>query len=299
MIFYVLWAVFTVIAAALQTARNAMQRDLVATLGTIGATQVRFLFGWPFAVLLLLLALIMTGERLPLPRNTYWLWLLLGAGCQVAATAMMLKTMGSKSFVVTTAYTKTEPVQVALFGLLFLGDHLTPLLVAAIVIATAGVMLLAWPKAGAPKQDFALAPALLGLGAGALFALSAIGFRGAIHDLATGSAWVRASTTLAAGLILQTLMLLVYMAIADRPTLVATAKAWRPSLFAGLMGATASQFWFLGFALTTAARVRTLALVEVLFALAVSGRLFNESMSRRDIAGIALVVVGVALALNA
>ena len=43
-----LWAVFTLIAAAAQTARNAMQRELTATLGTVGATHVRFLFGFPF-----------------------------------------------------------------------------------------------------------------------------------------------------------------------------------------------------------------------------------------------------------
>lgn len=293
-----LWAVFTVIAAAAQTARNAMQRDLVATLGTIGATQVRFLFGWPFGVLLLFLALYVTGESLPPLSAHYFGWTCVGAGFQIGATALMLKAMTSRSFVVTTAYTKTEPVQVALFGLIFLGDHLTPMLVLAILVATAGVMVLAWPKAGAAAIDKAMGPALLGLAAGALFAFSAIGFRGAIHDLPTGSSWVRASTTLAVGLILQTLVLLIYMLVADRPTLGATLRAWKPSLFAGFMGAFASQFWFLGFALATAARVRTLALVEVLFAYAVSGRLFNEQMSRRDMAGLALVVIGVGLALN-
>ena len=42
-----LWAVFTVIAAFAQTVRNAMQRELTGTLGTAGATHVRFLFGFP------------------------------------------------------------------------------------------------------------------------------------------------------------------------------------------------------------------------------------------------------------
>ena len=56
-----LWAVFTLIAAAAQTARNAMQRELTATLGTVGATHVRFLFGFPFA--LLFLAGVHDGDR--------------------------------------------------------------------------------------------------------------------------------------------------------------------------------------------------------------------------------------------
>ena len=38
-----LWMIATLIAAAAQTARNAMQQSLTATIGTIGATQVRFL----------------------------------------------------------------------------------------------------------------------------------------------------------------------------------------------------------------------------------------------------------------
>ena len=70
---------------------------------------------------------------------------------------------------------------------------------------------------------------------------------------------------------------------------------WKPSLFAGFMGAFASQFWFLAFALTAAANVRTLALVEVLFAQGVAYYSFKQPLSARELAGIALIVIGVAL----
>ena len=112
------WAVFTLIAAAAQTVRNAAQRELTGKLGTVGATQVRFLFGFPFAVVFLL-AILGTGGALPRPTLSFWLWLLDGALAQIAATALMLAAMGERSFVVAIAYIKTEPVQVALFGLLF------------------------------------------------------------------------------------------------------------------------------------------------------------------------------------
>ena len=75
----------------------------------------------------------------------------------------------------------------------------------------------------------------------------------------------------------------------------AIARAWRPSLFAGFMGATASQFWFLAFAITTAANVRTLALVEVLFAQAISYFVFKQATTAREALGMSLIVVGVAL----
>ena len=61
------------------------------------------------------------------------------------------------------------------------------------------------------------------------------------------------------------------------------------------MGALASQFWYLAFAIATAANVRTLALVEVLFAQAISRFVFGQPTSRREAAGIVLIVVGVIL----
>jgi uncharacterized membrane protein len=79
--------------------------------------------------------------------------------------------------------------------------------------------------------------------------------------------------------------------------LSAIVRAWRPSLLAGFLGALASQFWFLAFALATAASVRTLALVEVLFAQAISSFFFKQTTTPREALGIVLIVAGVALLL--
>ena len=61
------------------------------------------------------------------------------------------------------------------------------------------------------------------------------------------------------------------------------------------MGAFASQFWFLAFALATAASVRTLALVEVLFAQAISHFVFRQPVAPREAVGIVVIVIGVVL----
>src|SRR5207342_416710 len=167
-----LWAVFTLIAAAAQTARNAAQRELTATLGTVGATHVRFLFGFPFALVFLALVLIASGVPLPHTPAVYWAWVLDGALTQIAATALMLAAMSDRSFVVIYAYIKTEPVQVALFGLILLGDVVTLPLAVAILIATCGVVVMALK----PGASGGLRATLLGLAAGAMFGLSAIGF---------------------------------------------------------------------------------------------------------------------------
>jgi drug/metabolite transporter (DMT)-like permease len=97
------------------------------------------------------------------------------------------------------------------------------------------------------------------------------------------------------GLFLQTLVLTIYLLARAPKVLTAMLGMWRPSLFAGFMGAFASQFWFLAFALTAAANVRTLALVEVLFAQGVAYYSFKQPLSARELSGIALIVLGVAL----
>lgn len=290
-----LWAVFTLIAAAAQTARNAMQRELTATLGTVGATHVRFLFGFPFALLFLAGVLIVTGDSVPPFPAIYWPWVLTGSLAQVLATGLMLAAMGERSFVVAIAYIKTEPVQVALFGLVVLGDALSLPIVVAIVVATAGVLVMSL-KPGAGAQ-VSLKPTLLGVGSGTMFAFSAISYRGAILSLADPHFVLTATVTLCVGLGLQTVFLSLYLMLRQPDVLRAILKAWRPSMFAGFLGALASQFWYLGFAVATAASVRTLALVEVLMAQAVSRFIFKQPTTAREGIGIVLIVAGVLLLL--
>src|SRR5436190_69560 len=211
-----LWALFTVIAAASQTVRNAAQRELTATLGTIGATHVRFLFGFPFALVFLVVVLVATGVPLPSPSAVFCAWVVDGALAQMAATGLMLAAMNDRSFVAVYAYIKTEPVQAATF-------------------------------------------------------------------------------TMVIGLTIQVALLSPYLLLRNPAVMRAILRAWRPSMLAGFLGAFASQSWFLAFALATAASVRTLALVEVLFAQAISAFVFKQPTSPREAVGIVLIVAGVAL----
>jgi drug/metabolite transporter (DMT)-like permease len=289
-----LWIPFTIVAALGQVARNAMQRSLTGPLGTWGATNIRFLFGFPFSIVFFVVVIAVTGDHVPWPTAQFWPWLLLGALTQITGTGMMLLAMNDRSFVVTTAYLKTEAIQTAIFGFVFLGDHLTWLKVIAILIATAGVVIAALrPGAGRGFAD--LKPTLLGLGAAASFALSAVGFRGAVIVVPGVSFVTAASYTLVFGLFVQTLVLTVYLLFRAPDVLRKILGLWRPSMLAGFMGAFASQFWFLAFALTAAANVRTLALVEVLFAQGVAYYSFKQPLSARELSGIVLIVVGVAL----
>jgi drug/metabolite transporter (DMT)-like permease len=284
------WVLFTIVAAMGQTARNAMQRDLTPRLGAAGATQVRFLFGFPFALIFLIGVALWTHAPLPKFNTGFDLWTIVGAVTQVGGTALMLLTMERRSFVVTIAYLKTEPVLVALFGFLFLGDVVTWPMAGAIGVAMAGVMLLSL-KPGSHILTPGWRPAALGLAAAVLFGLSSIAYRGAI--LAAGGNYVMAATfSLTCGLLLQTVILWPYLMVKRRDTLKAILRLWRPSLLAGLAGAAASEFWFLAFALATAASVRTLALIEIVFAQGVSRFVFKNKTTPREALGIVVLVAG-------
>jgi len=292
-----LWAVFTVVAAGGQVLRNVQQKELTTSLGTVGATHVRFLFGLPFGVLFL--AIVLGATRLPVPHlnKAMLVWTIAAALAQIGGTALLLAAMRERSFVVITAYAKTEPVQVAIFGLAFLGDGVSPGVAVAILIATAGVMLVSWPRSGG-EEAFSWKPAALGIGSGALFAIAAIGFRGGIRALDAPNFVLGATVTLALGLLIQTVILSAYLLVFDRQVLWSIFRLWRPSMLAGFTGAFASQMWFLAFALETAAKVRTLALVEILFAQVLSRNLFKQKLASREAAGIGLIVLGVILLLN-
>ena len=293
-----LWVGIALVAAAAQTARNAAQASLTATLGTVGATQVRFLFGLPFAVIFLALVWLGTAEAVPGLTARTLAYTTMGAMAQIVATALMLITMKSQSFSVTTAWLKTEPVIVALGAAALIGDPLTGPALLAIGIATAGVLVMSIKPARDPRDWLAPGPALTGLAAAALFGLSAIGFRGGVTGLETGGTLIRSTTTLVLSLTIQTGTLLVWMALFDRKALMASLAHWRGSLGAGFLGAFASQFWFLGFALTSAANVRTLALAEVIFAQAVATLHFKQKLPRRQGIGMGLIILGVGLLLQ-
>ena len=293
-----LWVPIVLFGALAQTARNAAQRSLVAQAGTLGATLVRFLYGIPFAAFAVMLLHALPATAAPVPRfgGTYFFWLVLGALGQLAATAFMLAAMKQRNFVIGVAYSKTDALQVALFGTMFLRELPGWATLVAMALATAGVVLLSVPvKRGADgggARDWAGKAALFGLASGAGFALSAVGYRGAALQLPDSSAWLIGAWGVLFAQAFQTLLLGSWLAVKAPQALRATVTAWRISTIAGATGALASLCWFTAFALTTAANVRTLGMVEVVFSYLVSHRLMQEKLSAAEKGGLALVVVG-------
>ena len=294
-----LWVPFVLWAALAQTARNTAQRSLVAQAGTLGATLSRFLYGIPFAAACVFALHTVPATASPVPQFSvgYFGWLTLGALGQLSATAFLLAAMKQRNFVVGVAYSKTDALQVALFGSLFLRELPGAITLGAILLATAGVVMLSLPqkKEALAGRAWTSAAAWYGLASGAGFALSAVGYRGASLQMPDTAAWITGAWGVLLAQTIQSILLGGWLALRAPEALRATAKAWRISTFAGACGAAASIGWFTAFALTTAANVRTLGMVEVVFSYLVSHRLLREKLARYEQAGLGLVVAGLLL----
>ena len=285
----------TLFAAFAQTIRNATQKHLTASLGTLGATLVRFVYGVPFALAWLALVHTIGGFALPAPNWPFAGWILLGAVSQIGGTALLLQVMHERNFTLGVAYSKTEALQVAFFGFLFLGDPIGTTVLIAVVFGTLGVLLMSpldrKHPLRAPAQGWTSRVALLGLACGTCFSFASVGYRGAA--LALDAPYPMAA---AFGLVIaqvsQTLLLGGWLLARSAGTVPQVLKAWRASLWVGLAGAAASAAWFVAMAIEPIAHVRTLALVELLFAYLISRRLFRERLTRMESIGIALLCVG-------
>jgi len=294
-----LWIPVTVWAAFAQTLRNAAQRSLTAELGTLGATLVRFLYGLPFAILWLIGVQAVGSYALPAPNLPFIAWVSFGAVSQIIATALLLRVMAMRNFTLGVAYSKTEIIQVAIFGLVVLGDPVTVSTALAVGCGTLGVLLLSPADRERPFRTmltgWTSVPAMLGLASGAFFAFSAVGYRGAALALGDTPFMMSAAFTLVAAQSIQTVVLGGWLLARDPGVVKRVFAAWRRSLFAGFMGAAASAGWFTAMAIEPVAHVRTLGLIELLFSSILSRKIFRERLSKLEVTGMALLTLGLVI----
>lgn len=294
-----LWIPITIAAAFLQNLRSAAQKHLKAVMGTTGATFVRFGFGLPFVFAFLTGLSIIGGYPVPGPNPVFLVWVFVGALCQIGATFLLVHLFSFRNFAVGSAYSRTEPAQAALFGLIILGERVSLGVLAAIAVSVFGVMLISVAHMPMNWRNLIASVfarnALIGLASGALFGVSAVGYRAASLSLGGPNFFMQAATTLAWAISIQTAVMIVWMAWKEPAEFGRIGRAWKVALFTGLMGATASMGWFTAMTLQHAAVVKALAQVEMLFTFAASVFFFHERINRLEVAGCVLIVAGIAV----
>ncbi|PZR00238.1 MAG: hypothetical protein DI533_06525 [Cereibacter sphaeroides] len=289
-----MWITITIAAAAIQTLRLLLQKRLKGLgLSTGGATFARFFFNAPLLFLGLYLVVRWDGRPLPWPDSSFWPYVVVGGVTQIIATFCTVALFSERSFAVGVAFTKSETLLVAIFSAVILAEPVSWPGLVAILIGMAGVIVLSRPPSGWGAGGLFNRAVGLGLTAGALFGVSAIGYRGATLAVYSDSALVRAMVSLAAVTLFQGVSMALWLQWREPGEVAKVARSWRSTLFVGLTGLAGSLGWFWAFALMNAAYVRSLGQIELIFSLAVSVLFFREKVSGREIAGIALLAAGI------
>ncbi|RFC69608.1 MULTISPECIES: DMT family transporter [Mesorhizobium] len=297
-----LWIPITITAAFLQNLRTAAQKKLQGSLGTMGASFVRFGFGFPVAILYVLGLHFLLGKPIPEMSYQFPFWALVGGVAQIAATIVLVHMFTLRNFAVGTAYSKTEPVQAALFGFVILGERLTSGAVWAIIVGVIGVMLISVARTPLSWRSLASAlfgkTALTGILSGALFGISAVAYRSAALSLGGDDRMMQAALALAVATTLQTIIMVIWIALRDPTEFGRVKRAWRSSSVVGLASVVGSACWFTAMAMQPVAYVRALGQIELIFTFATSVFVFKEKINAMEIAGCLLIVSGILLLLS-
>jgi len=289
-----LWIIVTIAAAAVQTLRFSLQKQLkVLGLSTAAATASRFVFAAPLAVAGTAVLMTFRGYGMPDLSGEFWLAAVGGGLAQIVATFCTVSLFSQRSFAVGIAFTKTEVLQVTIFSALILGEVVSGLGIVAILVGLAGVMVLSRPAGGWAIRGFFNYASFLGLVAGALFGVSAIAYRAATLQIANDDALFRAVFALAAVTTVQTAMMLPYLIFREPGEVGRVIAARRPAFWVGVTGMLGSLGWFVAFALQNAAYVRSVGQIELVFTVMVSTLWFREKPSRRELAGIGLLALSI------
>ncbi len=289
-----MWIPITLAAATFQILRTSRQHLLRSVLGVNGAGFVRYVYALPLAVGATFVTFVAIGQPLPSIPGRFWL-INAGAGAaQILGTIALLRAFDLRDFAIGTVYSKTEVVLVAVVAAVALDESLRPLGWVAAAVTMVGVAWLAAPgRIGSVLSSAADPAALMGVLAGAGFAVAAVGIRGASTSLGDAPTWDRAVLTLTVMLAIQTALNGTQLAITDRSELRLVATSWRRAIPVGVLSVCGTACWSVAVTLTNAAKVRTLGQVELLIAFAVSVWWLHERHSRAEYVASGLVLVGV------
>ena len=292
-----IWVVATVLAAAVQTLRFMLQKRLKGLgLSTAGATFSRFVFAFPLACTAALMLIIAEGGGMPALSARFWMFAVAGGIGQIIGTFCTVALFSERSFAVGIAFTKTETVQVAVFGLLVLGEAVSGFGFAAILIGLAGVLILSRPPVvEGTRGRFFNRGMVLGLLAGGFFGVSAIGYRGATLAIPHDDVLLRAMLALACVTSFQAIAMGLWLRWVEPGQVSKVLGQWRATALVGVTGVAGSLGWFIAFTLQNAAYVRSLGQIELVFSFLVSVLVFREHPSRAELAGIALLVASIVM----
>lgn len=296
-----IWLPAALFAGLLQAWRTAVQQRLRTMISVSGAGLVRYLYGLPVGIVVLFAYMSVRHVALPTINTVFFIDASVAGVAQILATILLIAAFGHRNFVVGTALAKTEVAQTALFAWFVLGEHLSQWVMLAIACGVVGVLVLTlWGQVSHKQsilKSFVNPAARCGLGAGSLFAVTAVFVKRATYDLNVNEPTFAALITLVTVMSIQTVVHGAWLAVRDPETLKRAIITWRVSIQVGVLASLGSACWFIGFANAPVALVRVVGQIEVVFTLLFAHLYLREKTKLHETVGLLLIVAGVALAL--
>ena len=291
-----IWIFAATFAAACQTARSAFQKNMISKLGEYGAAYIRFCYALPFTTLIWLTWISIPSNNIPDLSIYSIVMCLVGSIFQVLFTYVLMKVFSHKNFATGIAFSKTEVILIAGLEIILLSAAFSISIMFGIILGVISVLLLSYAKkADSVSKTFILLlksimsiGTLVGLLSGLLLAGSVVAFR--VSIISVDAPLLDKSLFISfIAIVFQTIFVGFYLFINKRNEFQAVIKYWKPSLPAGLCGTGATFGWFVAFGLTTAAEVRAVGQIELIFSILLSVLFFKEKIKKTELTGIILL----------
>ena len=296
-----LWIPITLAAAFMQNLRSALQKHLTGSLSTSGVTFSRFVYAAPLVLAYAALLGEGFGFEWPAPNLRFALFAMLGGIAQITGTTLLVYLFSLRNFAVGTAYSKTETVQTVVFGLVILGESVTPAATFGIGVSLAGVMAISAARSRLSLRNLLLGwtarAASIGILSGTCFGLSGVAYRAASLSLGGDGFLMQAAFTLACVVVFQTILTAAWIGLREPGELTRVIRRWRVASLVGVCGMLGSVCWFTAMTLQNAAYVRAVGQVELVFTFIASWYFFRERSTGLELAGIVLIVTGIMILL--
>ncbi len=293
------WIYFTLLAATMQAVRTAGQKQLSGKLNSMATTGVRYLYALPFAWAYLWWMLDFRDVNLPSLNNNFLQYALIACVMQIWGTACLVAAFRYRNFAVATSLAKTEAIQVAIVGAIVFGATLSGLGWFSVVVGVVGIFLVSKVKFNL-RDILADSQGLIGMGYGLAsglgLAITTLLIRESSLALNTDLV-VSAAVTLVFMVTVQSFISLAYVYVQDKSQLPLMLKHWRLCLFVGVTSVLGSIGWFTAASFQNAAYVKALGQVEFFITLALTYRVFKETITVKEYIGMFLIVLSVVILL--
>lgn len=290
------WIFISIFTAFIQTIRNASQKHLRQFLSNTTTVWVRFIFGFPFA-LLAFIALLLLGYDFPQINNKFLINVSIACIAQIIGISFLVALFSRKNFAVGTAYIRTDAIQSAIIGMVFFHEAISLIGMIAIIIAFIGLIFISVTKdhIGLKKIIFSISTpsAIMGIISGTAFSISGLFVKNSTLSMPETPIIINASFTIVFLLLTQAIAVGLYLYFTNKKDFLKVRHYFKNGMLVGFTTLMVSTGWYTAYALSNVAYVKAVGQVEMIFSMLISKKFFKEKIQILEIIGIFLILSGI------